>query len=79
MLEVCWCMRGSSHLAFHQHGHVNEHVMEFADAVFQFDDLSVSGFDLVQGLLGHLRVHLDLRRHGSVWTRRYTTRSDSGG
>lgn len=50
-----------TYLALDQHGHVNKHVMQLADAVFQLDDLGVSGLDLVQGLLGHLRVHFDLQ------------------
>lgn len=50
-----------TYLAFDQHGHVDEHVVQLADAVFQLDDLSVSGLDLVQSLLGHLRVHFDLQ------------------
>ena len=56
-----------THLALHQHRHVDEHVVQLADAVFQLDDLGVSGLDLVQSLLGHLRVHLDLQeRTGST-------------
>lgn len=50
-----------THLALDQHGHVDEHVVQLTDAVFQLDDLSVPGLDLVQGLLRHLRVHFDLR------------------
>lgn len=48
------------YLALHQHGHVHEHVVQLPDARFQLDDLVVSRLDLVQGLFGHLRVHLDL-------------------
>lgn len=49
-----------SHLALHQHGHVHKHVVQLADAVLKLDDLGVSRLDLVQRLLGHLGVHLDL-------------------
>lgn len=64
-LSVCGSADAGSravYLALNQHGHVDEHVVQLADAVFELDDLGVSGLDLVQGLLGHLGVHLDLRK-----------------
>lgn len=56
----------AAYLALDQHGHVDEHVVQLADAVFKLDDLGVSGLDLVQGLLGHLGVHLDLRKRAGL-------------
>lgn len=56
----------AAYLALDQHGHVDEHVVQLADAVFELDDLGVSGLDLVQGLLGHLGVHLDLRERAGL-------------
>lgn len=47
------------YLAFHQHGHVHEHVVKLPDAVFQLDDLVVPRLNLVHGLLGDV-VHDDL-------------------
>lgn len=58
---INFLLHHGTHLALDQHGHVDEHVVQLTDAVFQLDDLSVPGLDLVQGLLRHLRVHFDLR------------------
>ena len=45
------------YLVLNKHGDVHKHVMELLDAALQPDDVLVSGFDLVQGLLGDARVH----------------------
>lgn len=63
--RVLSCCR-AAYLAFDQHGHVDEHVVQLADAVFKLDDLGVSGLDLVQSLLGHLRVHFDLQERTGI-------------
>lgn len=51
------------YLALHQHGDVDEHVVQLLDAALQTDDVFVSGFDFAQCLFGNSRVD-NLRREG---------------
>jgi len=55
------------YLAFYEHGHVHEHVVQLFDGRFQLDDVGVAGLDVRQSLLRLSRVHHDaLREDRSV-------------
>ena len=47
------------YLAFYEHGHVHEHVVELLDGGLQLDDVGMARLNVRQGLLGRRRVHND--------------------
>lgn len=49
-------------LAFDEHRHVHEHVVQLADGGLQLDDVGVPRLDVGQRLLRLLRLHYYLER-----------------
>ena len=56
-----------AYLTLNQHRHVHEHVVHLANARLQFDDVVVARLNVLQRLLGLLRLHDDLRP-GHHWS-----------
>lgn len=55
------------YLALDQHGHIHEHVMQFPNRVLQFNNISMTCFDISKSLFGLMRIHNNaLRENGRV-------------
>ena len=54
-----------SDLALDEHGHVHEHVVQFLDGLLQLHDVIVTRLDVLERLLGLLRVCDDLNNSGT--------------